>query len=129
MYSRINGPLAWPVVAGWLLHALTSLQKTPILWAFLRHGPLKHCQFPAVASLVAAKNVEITVVAFDLEVVIVAPRPSIDGFDDFDDTSIQPDARQLLNAAIAGIALDLYPHGPTPSLPSAMARLNAAACS
>src|SRR6266566_2886247 len=102
---------------------VTGGRKILRLWA------LKHRQFPVVASLVKAKNVEIAVVALDLEVVIVSSRPSIDGFDDFDDAPIQPNALRLLNTAVASIALDFNPHDPMPSLPSVVARLNAGACS
>src|SRR6266849_10545092 len=56
----------------------------------LRRRALKHRQFPVTASLVEAKNIEIAVVALDLEVVIISSRPRIDGFDDFDDAPVQP---------------------------------------
>src|SRR5882672_10096291 len=95
----------------------------------LRRRALKHRQFPVMASLVQANNIEIAVVTLDLEVVIIWPRPLIDGFDDFDDARVQPNAPRPLNSAIARIALDLNPHDATPSLPSGPAPLNATACS
>src|SRR6266481_6546094 len=95
----------------------------------LRRGALKHRQFPGMASLVQAKDIEIAVVALDLEVIIIPSRPSIDGFDDFDDAPIQPNALRVVDTAVASIALDFNPHDTTPSLPAVAARLNAAACS
>ena len=45
---------------------------------------LKHCQLPLPTILFETQNVQIAVVAFDLEVAIVSSIPLIDGFDDFD---------------------------------------------
>jgi hypothetical protein len=48
---------------------------------------LEHHQLPLRTTLVEAQNVQITVVAFDLEVAIVWSIPLIDVFDDFDGAS------------------------------------------
>jgi hypothetical protein len=73
--------------------------------------PLKHRQFPGIASLVQAQDVEIAVVASELIVTIIPSWPSIDCFDDFDDAPVEPDALGLLDTGIVGVALDLDLHG------------------
>ncbi len=45
---------------------------------------LEHRQLPLRTTLVKAQNVQIAIVAFDLEVAIVLSVPLIDVFDDFD---------------------------------------------
>src|SRR5260370_20016980 len=89
-----------------------------------RMGPaLEHRQVPLRTALVEAQNVQIAVVAFDLEVAIVWSIPLIDGFDDFDLARIQPKAHRHFDPEMAGAALDLYLHGcplPGPSIVGAL---------
>jgi hypothetical protein len=56
------------------------------------------------------QNVQIAVVAFDLEVAIVWSVPPIDVFDDFDRARIEPKAHRHFDAEIASTMLDLYLH-------------------
>jgi len=80
---------------------------------------LEHRQLPLRTTLVEAQNVQIAIVAFDLEVAIVWSEPLIDVFDDFDLARIDPKAHGHFDAEVAGAALDLYRHNcvlPRPSL-------------
>src|SRR6266545_799913 len=70
---------------------------------------LEHHQLPLRTTLVEAQNVQITVVAFDLEVAIVWSIPLIDVFDDFDLAPIKPNAYRHFE--MVGAALNLYLHG------------------
>jgi hypothetical protein len=79
---------------------------------------LEHRQLPLHATLVEAQNVQIAVVAFNLEVAIVWSIPLIDDFDNFGLTSIEPKAHRHSDAEMASAALDLYLHNrllPRPS--------------
>jgi hypothetical protein len=68
-------------------------------------------------ALVEAQNVQIAVVALDLEVAVVRPIPLIVDFDDFDLAPTEPKAHRRFNPEMAGAALDLYLHGcPLPHL-------------
>jgi hypothetical protein len=53
---------------------------------------LEHRQLPLRTALVEAQNVQIAVIAFDLEVAIVWSIPLIDNFDDFDLAPTEPKA-------------------------------------
>jgi hypothetical protein len=76
----------------------------------------EHCQFPFRPTLFEAQNVQIAVVAFDLEVAIVWSIPLIDGFDDFDPAPAEPKADRLFEPEMASATVDLYLHGyPLPS--------------
>src|SRR5256885_13485935 len=78
---------------------------------------LEHRQLPLRTTLVEAQNVQIAVVAFDLEVAIIWSMPLIDGFDNFDLAPIKPKAHRHFDPEKAGAALDLYLHGcPLPHL-------------
>jgi hypothetical protein len=71
---------------------------------------LEHRQLPLRTTLVEAQNVQIAVVAFDLEVAIVWSIPPIDVFDDFDLARIEPKAHRHFHAEMASTMLDLYLH-------------------
>jgi hypothetical protein len=80
---------------------------------------LEHRQLPLCTTLVESQNVQIAIIAFDLEVAIVWSEPLIDVFDDFDLARIDPKAHRQFDAEVAGAALDLYRHNcvlPRPSL-------------
>jgi hypothetical protein len=70
---------------------------------------LEHHQLPLRKTLVEAQNVQIAVVAFDLEIAIVRSIPLIDVFDDFDLAPIKPNAYRHFE--MVGAAFDLYLHG------------------
>ena len=72
---------------------------------------LKHRQLPLPTILFETQNVQIAVVAFDLEVAIVSSIPLIDGFDDFDLAPTEPKAHWHFEPEMAGATLDLYLHG------------------
>ena len=72
---------------------------------------LEHHQLPLRTTLVEVQNVQVAVVAFDLEVAIVWSIPLIDGFDDFDLAPAEPKAHRHFDPEMAGTALDLYLHG------------------
>jgi hypothetical protein len=72
---------------------------------------LKHCQLPLPTILFETQNVQIAVVAFDLEVAIVSSIPLIDGFDDFDLAPTEPKAHWHFEPEMAGATPDLYLHG------------------
>ena len=61
---------------------------------------LEHRQLPFPTSLVEAQNVQIAVVAFQLEVAIVWSVPPIDVFDDLDLARIEPKAHWHSDAAM-----------------------------
>jgi hypothetical protein len=73
--------------------------------------PLEHRQLPLRTTLVEAQNVQIAVIAFDLEVAIVWSIPLIDVFDDFDLAPIEPKAHGHFDPEMASAVLDLYLHG------------------
>src|SRR6266851_8764165 len=73
--------------------------------------PLEHRQLPLRTTLVEAQNVQIAVVAFDLEIAIVWSIPLVDVFDDFDLTPVELKAHRHFDPETAGAALDLYLHG------------------
>ena len=87
---------------------------------------LEHRQLPLRTTLVEAQNVQIAVVAFDLEVAIVWSVPLIDGFDDFDLARIEPKAHRLFHAQMVSAALDLYLHNCLLPHPNFSFRLEAA---
>jgi hypothetical protein len=72
---------------------------------------LKHRQLPLPTILFETQNVQIAVVAFDLEVAIVSSIPLIDGFDDFDLAPTEPKAHWHFEPEMADATLDLYLHG------------------
>ena len=72
---------------------------------------LEHRQFPLTTAFIDAQNVQIVVVAFDLEVAIVSSIPLIDGFDDFDLAPTEPKAHWHFEPEMADATLDLYLHG------------------
>src|SRR5262249_28041902 len=71
---------------------------------------LKHRQLPLRPTLFETQDVQIGVVAFDLEVAIVWSIPLIDDFDDFDLAPAEPKARRHFEPEMAGARLDLYLH-------------------
>jgi hypothetical protein len=80
---------------------------------------LEHRQLPLHATIVEAQNVQVSVVALNLEVAIVWSIPLIDGFDNFDLTSIEPKAHRHFDPEMADAVLNLYLHG-CPLLPAAV---------
>jgi hypothetical protein len=72
---------------------------------------LKHRQLPLRPTFFETQDVQIIVVAFDLEVAIVWSIPLIDDFDDFDLAPAEPKARRHFEPEMAGAGLDLYFHG------------------
>jgi hypothetical protein len=72
---------------------------------------LEHRQLPLRAALVEAQNVQIAVVALDLEVAEFRPIPLIVDFDDFDLAPTELKAHRRFDPEMAGAALDLYLHG------------------
>src|SRR6516164_4107457 len=72
---------------------------------------LKHRQLPLRPTVFETQDVQIGVVAFDLEVAIVWSIPLIDDFDDFDLAPAEPKARRHFEPEMAGARLDLYLHG------------------
>jgi hypothetical protein len=69
---------------------------------------LEYRQLPLHATLVEAQNVQIGVVALNLEVPIVWSIPLIDGFDNFDLTSIEPKAHRHFDPEICTCMFVLF---------------------
>src|SRR5436309_8725759 len=104
VFVSAAGATVWrPRGAGYAISHGTGL-------AAVGRPALEHRQLPLRTALVEAQNVQIAVIAFDLEVAIVWSIPLIDGFDDFDLARIEPKAHRHFDAEMAGAALDLYLH-------------------
>lgn len=75
-------------------------------------GPLglKHCQIPFTANVIEAEDIEVSVIAFDLEISVVAPMPPIHVLDDLNGASAEIESSDHVRAGMAGIGLNLEIH-------------------
>jgi hypothetical protein len=86
--------------------------------------PLKHDEFPPIARLVRAKDIEVSVVSPDFEVAMIRSGPPIDVLDDLDASPFQMNALRVPGTAV--VAFDIYPHV---AFPGANQRRGTAYCS
>src|SRR5262249_50935538 len=92
-----------------------AIGPPPLLSGHLRGqglglAPQEHRQLPLAAGLVEAQDVDVAVVALDLEVAIVSSRPLVVAFHDFDRAPIKMKASRRPDSAMVGKTFDLYPH-------------------
>jgi len=71
---------------------------------------LEHNQLPFRSNLVEAQDVEIAVVALDLEVAVVRAMPLIEVIDHLDLTCVQAESSGHFDSAVASIGLNPNPH-------------------
>jgi hypothetical protein len=93
-----------------LVNLLQPLRCAVRSWGIRPRVP-KHRQFPRIARLVQAKDIEIPVAAFDFEVAVARSRPPIDVLDDFDTAPIQVQALRVPDT----VAIDRYLHAIHPA--------------
>jgi hypothetical protein len=91
------------------------LRSTPFAcrnarWSF-NFLALEHDQLPFRSNLIEAQNIEISVAAPDLKIAVVLAMPLIEVIHDLDLPSIQAEAAEHFDTAMAGIGLNRNPHG------------------
>src|SRR5262249_18934908 len=87
------------------------LQPTAYPLGHVRFWALKHRQLPFTAGLVEAQDVDVAVVALDLEVTIISPVPLVVALDDFDLAPTEMQSSRQFNSTIIGNAFNMHPHG------------------
>lgn len=91
------------------------LRSGPFAWRKARRSfnllALEHDQLPFRSDLIEAQNIEISVAAPDLEIAVVLAMPLIEVIHDLDLPSIQAEAAEHFDTAMAGIGLNPNPHG------------------